>query len=537
MKKLEALEPFVFYAILALWIVPLWSLDFFVTGDGPCHLYNSKILLDWYRGGYKDFYDPFYFLNTNFEPNWLFNLITTPLLAWFSPGTAEKIFLTLYVSGFGLGFRYLISRINPAATFISSLGLLFCCHKLVTMGFFNNSLSLMLWFWLAGWWWHKRDDFRLGTLIKTALLMLLLYSAHPMGLSFAGMMMAAMLAGLLLYETNMKGWAQSRDLFLKRLKGLVLSALPMLLLFMEFAFRREWSKDSNTPDIKDTLEKISRLSSLVTLNHDETGWAIATSVACLVLLVAAIVLRIRERRFEPADGLILFFGMVIYSIINPPSSFSGGLEVPFRMGLIPFFAALFWAATAQFPAWAKLAGQTVALVLTLGFLSVRMPVLRNASDYAKEIYSCNDAINAKATILTLNYDWTGHTPEGQPIADRIWLFNHVDCYLGASRSAVISDNYEANFWYFPTIARWNTNMYQQTDKDGINFDNRPPRADMLSYNRRTSQQIDYVLMLSYTDEFKDHEYTKEIFSQLEQGFEQIFVSEHKRAVLYKRRGL
>ncbi|MBK8196103.1 MAG: hypothetical protein IPK76_23985 [Lewinellaceae bacterium] len=104
MKKLEALEPFIFYAILALWVVPLWSLDFFVTGDGPCHLYNSKILLDWYRGGYKDFYDPFYFLNTNFDPNWLFNLITTPLLAWVSPGIAEKIFLTLYVSGSGWGF-------------------------------------------------------------------------------------------------------------------------------------------------------------------------------------------------------------------------------------------------------------------------------------------------------------------------------------------------------------------------------------------------------------------------------------------------
>lgn len=62
-------------------------------------------------------------------------------------------------------------------------------------------------------------------------------------------------------------------------------------------------------------------------------------------------------------------------------------------------------------------------------------------------------------------------------------------------------------------------------------------ADILSYKRRTGQELDFVLLLSYRDEFKDHEYTKEIFAQLEQGYDRAFVSEFGHAMLYKRRGL
>lgn len=80
-------------------------------------------------------------------------------------------------------------------------------------------------------------------------------------------------------------------------------------------------------------------------------------------------------------------------------------------------------------------------------------------------------------------------------------------------------------------------MYTATDKDGVNFDHRPPRADILNYPQRSGQNLDYVLLLSYRDEFKDHPYTQEIFSQLGQAYDKTFVSEHGRAILYKRKGL
>jgi len=532
---LSRLESIVFYGILALWLLPVWCFDFFVTGDGPSHLYNSKILLDWWQETQLDFYKPFYFLNTNFEPNWLYNLLTMPMLAAFGPIMTDKLFMTLYVLGFGFGLRFWIGQINAQSKFISTVGLLFCYHHLLMMGFLNNALSFVLWFWLAGWWWKKRDDQSTKTLLVTAFLWVLLYSAHPVGLTFAGMTIGCMMLGLLFFEINNDGWAASRERFLERFKGLVIGFLPTFILFAEFLFRRDWSKETNLPDIKNTLTNIVHLSPLVTMASTERDLASATGIFCWLILGGAIFYRWREKKLKITDGLGLVIVLAFYLILFPPSSFSGGLELHLRLVMVPFLALLFWAATTNFPAWTKGFSAMVALVLAVGFLIARWPVYREASAYAQEVYSCNQHISDTATILVLNYDWAGRTPQGKTIGNRIWLFGHVDGYLGTTRSAVLGDNYEANYSYFPTIARWQTNMYSQADKDGINFDHRPPRADILSYKRRTGEDLDYVLLLSYREEFSGDDYTKEIFSQLDQAYERVFSSEFGRAIVYKRR--
>lgn len=537
-KKINQIEPYIFYSLLLVWLTPVWLVDYFVTGDGPCHFYNSKILLDWFDPALRTFYKPYYFLNTNFDPNWLYNLITTPLLMLLGPSMAEKVFFTGYVIGFALGFRYLVTKINYDAKFISTLALLFCYHKLLMMGFLNNSLSLAIWFWVVGWWWSHRDDNSISTLLKLGLIILLLFSAHPMGFTYAGMMIICMLTGLLLVEGQQKGIRESWRLFLSRSKNLVLSALPALILFGEFVFRRDWTGEKTLPNTQAILTGVAKLTSLRTMQSTEQDLATATAVACTVFFLFAILLRLRQRRFLPTDGLLVFVGLSFYSIINPPSNISGGLEVPLRMGMIPFFGMISWSATATFPAWSKFLAQLTAIILVGGFLNTRLPIHRNASDYAKEIRSCAPFIKDTSKLLTLNYDWTGHTPQGNAIANDIWMFTHVDCYLGTDRSVIISDNYETHFWYFPIVARWQTDMYGQTDKDGINFDNRPPRADILSYGRRTrTKDLDYILMLGSTQEFKDHEYTKEINSQLNEAYDKVFTSQFGRAVLYKRRGI
>jgi hypothetical protein len=528
-------ERFFFVLITATLLFPIWSVDYFVTGDGPCHLYNSKILLDWWQHQHIDFYKPFYFLNTNFEPNWLYNLITVPLLQYFEVGTAEKLFFSIYVLGFCLGFRFLISQINPQAVFLSHLGLLFCYHKILMTGFLNNSLSMMLWLWMAGWWWRHRDSKSTWVLWVTALLWLLLYSAHPMGLVFTGMTVSTMLVGLAIYDYKSGGWSIALQSGWDRAQRTLVSILPALILFLEFMFRREWKPSEATHNALQILNDVFHVATLNAVHSTERDFANATGITCLLFFLAALWLRFRRFRWQFSDGLLLFVLLTWYIVLFPPSSFSGGLEVALRLILLPYFAMLSWSATATFPRWATILGSTAALVIAVGFTVARVPVHKRASDYASEVLSAKDHIKVPSTILTLNYDWAGLTPDNQPISNRNWLFNHVDCYIGAAQTAVISDNYEVNYWYFPLISRSHTNMYQQTDKDGLNFDHRPPCADILSYNRRTGQNIDYVLMLSYRDEFKDHECTKSIFDQLAQGYDKVFTSQLGRVVLYKRK--
>jgi hypothetical protein len=285
-KHWNKIEPLTFYALLALWLVPIWYVAFFVTGDGPCHLHNSKILLDWWSGENKALYEQYYTLNPHVDPNWLFNLLTVPLLAIFKPALAEKIYLTMYVLGFGLGFRFMLRQINPNSLFLSSVALLFCQHRLFMMGFCNNSLSFALWFWVAGWWWKNRNDFSGKALLITTLLWFVLYLAHPMGLAFAGMMVVCMAVGLFLFELKEEGFSVSIQKSIRRAYTSILCALPTLFMTYNFIPRRSWSEETNKPNVVDALENIERLSSLNVLNHVEQDLASLVALLCFGFFIA-----------------------------------------------------------------------------------------------------------------------------------------------------------------------------------------------------------------------------------------------------------
>lgn len=533
MKKFS-LEPTVFTLLCLLALLPIWSVTFFVTGDGPCHLYNSKILLDWYQGEAIDFYKPFYFLNPGLDPNWLTNLLQVPLLMIFPAAIAEKIFFSLYILLFAGGFRFLCKQINPDAVFLGCLGILFAWSHIVMKGFCNNSLSLALWFWVVAYWWKFRNSSNFVSLLCLSLLFFALYLAHPIGLFFAGLNIIALALGQFYYHQKSNSLGSATRQLLQQGSKTLLLTLPGLILFAHFMLKRDWISETS-PNASNVWVNLLRMTALINLSKNEASMVMAISIFCLLLFSLAVWLRWKVKAWYETDGLLLFVLIALWVILNPPSSLSGGLEVPLRMVMVPFLALLLWMATVSFPSWVKHTSMGFALLVMIGLTWVRLPVHQAASAYAEEVYSLRYQIPNQSRLFVLNYDWAGHTQQGSTIADKIWLFNHVDCYLGAESSLVISDNYEANFWYFPTIAHWQTNMYTQTDKEGLNFDNRPPRADILSYNRRTGQDIDYVLILSPRPETANHPYTLEIMEQLNQAYTKISTTEFGRAILYKKK--
>jgi hypothetical protein len=337
-----------------------------------------------------------------------------------------------------------------------------------------------------------------------------------------------------LYHSLDKGFRATAKFYLtEAIKLILCSAIP-IYLFITFYLRREWKPETNSFSFKDIANDLIHLRALNTLDFKEEPILLALVALILCLFILAAYNRIKERKWIRYDGLLLLFAGSLLIIFNPPGNISGGLDIGVRLGMFPFLCMLFWMATADFSTMTRNIASVAAICIAGALMFLRLPIHRNASDYAEEIVTASDSIRDKSTVLVLNYDWGGKTPEGKVIAERMWLFGHVDCYLGTYKDLVMSDNYEANFWYFPLVEHWETNMYSQTDKDGINFDHRPPRADMNSYKRRTGQFIDYVLMLSYTDEYAGHPYTQEIFQQLAAEYKPQFTSANRRAILYKR---
>ncbi|MDW8346105.1 MAG: hypothetical protein RML94_04030 [Bacteroidia bacterium] len=163
-----------------------------------------------------------------------------------------------------------------------------------------------------------------------------------------------------------------------------------------------------------------------------------------------------------------------------------------------------------------------------------MPIILKASDVADEVVSCNPYIKPCSTVLTLNYDFHGRTVDDHKIADKVYLFIHVGCYLGQYKPLVLSDNYETNTWYFPLISKWQTEMYSNTEKEGVKSDHNPPRADILNYKNRTGQELDYVLLLFPFNKMDTHEYTQEIKYQLSKAYMMVYTSKSGRVVLYEK---
>ncbi|MCK6694155.1 MAG: hypothetical protein L6Q97_18895 [Thermoanaerobaculia bacterium] len=541
----------IFYLMLLAAILPVWSGRFFVTGDGPCHVYNARILLDYIMGRHFGFYDPFYSLNTNFEPNWFGHLWLAFFQLFFAPETAEKVFLSGYVAMFGLGLRYLIRQINPESGFMSVFGLLFAWHFLLQSGFYNYACSIALFFWVCGFWLQYRHSMTPVRGLVWALLWLVLYSAHPMGLVFAGLFVGCNVLWEGLLKMWKSGWKKGSLLLWQQTQTALLSALPMLVLFAEYIYRKPWPTGANTESVSGVWNQLYNLGALMIIRNSERDTVRAISYIAIALALGAIVLYLRRRPSPtPNDAndandandinapnthfLLLFTALALWQYFRQAGAQSLELMMPLRVQLFPWLGLLLWTAGATFPQWARQLTLALSATAMIVLLTHRIPAHRKASELVEDYMSCLPHIADSSVILVLNYDFSGRYFDGREVSNRNWLFIHAADYIGAYRTAIMSDNYEALRYYFPLIWRWERDMFRITDKEGMNFENRPPRADFINFkNRSGGFDLHYVLLLNYDERHYDHDYSREIIGQLEAGYEHVFFSPRGKAELWR----
>ena len=526
-----------FYLCLLLTLAPIWlSGRFFVTGDGPCHVYNARVLLDFMLGRHREFYEPFYFLNTNFDPNWLSHLALAVLQLLVAPEVAEKLLLSGLMLLFGFGLRYLMRRINPNALFLSSLGLLFAWHQLLQAGFYNFAFSIAIFFWVCGYWLKYRGQWTTLRLLVLAGGWLLLFSAHPMGLVFSLVFIGAALLEDGLLQLRQKGFAGAWKALREEFLQTALAALPMLLLLAAYLFRRPWGAESNGEKVGALVQELLSLKGLLLLDFKEEDTLRVIGLLLLALAMYTTWLRLRAWKFVPGDFIGLFTGIALWQYFHQAGSESMELLLSRRIYPFIWLGLLFWMATAEFPQRLRRDVPVLAFALLSVLLFIRIPIHRQASALVSDYMECVEHIDDESVILVLNYDFSGRNPQGKEIGNRSWIFIHAADYIGAYRTAIMSDNYEATRSYFPLIWRWQRDMFAQTDKDGINFDHRPPRADILSYKRRSEgYDIDYVLLLSYDQRSYNHEYSRETMGQLNEGYTLVKETLGKKAELWRRK--
>jgi hypothetical protein len=137
---------FVVYCfVIILHLAPLWAYENFATQDGPSHLHNSAVMLD-LSTVESPVLKQYYELKFTFAGNLLSQLALMVLLSVFPAFLADKIFLSLYVVLFCLGFWYAVPSIRQESKWTAFLIFPFVYSSWLHMGFYNFILGMTAFF-------------------------------------------------------------------------------------------------------------------------------------------------------------------------------------------------------------------------------------------------------------------------------------------------------------------------------------------------------------------------------------------------------
>ncbi len=520
-----------------LLLAPIWGFPCFLTQDGPTHVENARILLDYARPDFEEL-RVFYVLQKEPFPNWLSHLALAGLMTVTGPLLAEKLLLTAYVLLLPLAFRYALGALRPEARGLWPLVLPFVYNHFLHLGFYNLAFAAIPFFLVLGFWLSR--DGRLGPreTASLGLLLLGLYFCHLITL-----LLTLGALGLLLLWTSL-AWPRAGETTL----ALGLAAVPAVLLAARFVGQQQTDPSEPGPTFLERWSDLWRLRELA--SHDPRELWLTSLLG--VGILAAVAWALAARRSAPAretdgpvtsrDGLLVVaaayaavYFLAPVTALSQPGSTAGGGTTHDRVSLYVFLALLLWLAAQDLGPRARRALVAMSLALTLGLVALRLPRYAETNDLLAEYLSVAEKLQEHATLLPVSYSHPGHRPDGTLVSWRVLPFLHAAAYLAASRGLVDFTNYEADLTYFPTRFRREANPYwlfrrgQETN---------PPCVNLGRYDRHAPRPLDFVLVWGAAYASRSEPCTQAMFQHLGERYERVATSGPRGlAELYRRADL
>lgn len=518
---------------LPLCLLQIWLPTYFVTGDGPCHLYNAHILHSIWTNKDISFYDHFYSLSHNPNPNWLTHVALATMMFAVNGFLAEKILLTSYVLLFLSGFYVLLKRLSTEVSYWMLLIFIFVFHHLLTMGFYNFSMSVAFFFWLIEAWLRYMDNNEKKYILYFFALTLLTFFTHPLAFAFGCFTCCAL--------TFSYGLSQSAP-FVTKLRYLLNKYLtlfgcflPACLLFVKFIM-----KEGNGNGIELKLYQYRLRSfweSNYLVNYAQRETPIVTMIAMLLslLFVFALIIKFRKgQRINKYDGLLVSFLFSAFVYKCFPDDLFGGGSLIIR---VQFFVYIYMICCISYMMPFKIVKDVAGVFLGVCFLRltiIKLSCLLPASDGVSDYTSAEKYIKPYSVIFTLDFAPNGKNENNDRITDRIYLFSHAGEYMGVKKPLIFLDNYEANTNYFPLSWKDELNPYYRLGKyEGI--EGWPPYAEIKEYKQKCGVTIDYVLMWCFDPSYLQNEHFKQLYDEINSMYHKVYTSHSGRTILLEKK--
>lgn len=512
-KLSTILHEFLFWGFILVLIYPLLHAGFFPTVDGPAHLYNSNLILDYFFSDSGYSHQLFEF-NAEPEPNWLGHFLLAALNSILPSWLAEKTVLLLSIVLIPLGFRYLLSQHGRGRSWSIFLAFPLSYTILLYLGFYNFCMSIGLMLFSLGVYERNKDNYSFRFGFAFLVMMLLLYFAHLF--SFLAFVAYVFSEFLVRVKNNKSMRPQAFKIAFQRFWPLI----PVMILSINFVLKKGTEGEIAFLPVETLWTWIKESAVLVALIYDtEHPFTMVLSVLWLLLLLFVITWRvIRKARLNPND-LWMFLAMLFLGLyfVAPDQMASGGY-ISLRIALYFTLFALIWIGLQKLPSPVFIFSMLVSLFCTVKLLDIHNTESLKLSEDANELYLAAPFIDEGKTVLPLNYSGN-------------WLHSNFATYLGSERKILVLDNYEASTPHFPMKWKEKKEPYEIA---GDYANSSQPCLTIARYEKVSGVRVDYITRWYWNESLKDS-CTLAVDSLLSQYFEEIYTSPLGKLRLYERK--
>ncbi|HRZ42844.1 MAG TPA: hypothetical protein P5228_09110 [Bacteroidales bacterium] len=427
---------------------------YFVTLDGPAHLYNARVILEIILGKNSEI-PALFTINPLPVPNWsghfLMVLGSAILPAWLS----EKVVLLAYFILTPLFFRKLVLHLYPQNQLLTYPIILFTHNHLFYFGSFNMAIGIMLMFLTGFVFVRYLNRLNIKNALILGVLLLSVYFSHAMIL----MITIGFIAALALITTPRKYESGSvtftaPNSMIRRLILIALAALPSMILLVLFFGSVDTLEPATRPDLPMLFQWIVDVRPLLALAYNDrwTFWTNLLFGSFMLIIISNLILVIRHHVVW-ADGkiklttpvnlswvwfLCWFIFLFLFLIVH------NSIVLIDRLIIVFFLFFILWLASLRTHRVIRIAALLIVVVVHLVFTSLYWKTMPVLSKDAIAMEKASAHIPDNSLVLTLSE------------SDN-WLHQRITGYLGADRPIAVIENYEAGLEWFPV--KWNQKVY------------------------------------------------------------------------------
>ena len=451
----ERIPAILAFALLIFQAVIPWTATYFITQDGPSHLYTAVVARELLINRHSPF-APIYMLQPRMVTNWGAAALLNGAALLVGAAHAEQALATLCVVAGFFAFAYFCYALNPAASPWSPV-INFLLNTLVLwLGFYNFYFAMALCLFVGGFYIRHARVFTWGRAALLAAGLLALWFMHVLALGLA--VLAILLSGFWIHilepASAQKEWSAA-GIILRRAAfplGMTAAAvIPVVVLSVIFA-RASGEEQMFDLNIKSAFENFPTY--VFASSRGRIGQQ-AFLVPAMLFFMAIGVLLMRRREWMSARGAIavtvtLTFGLYLFV---PDSAFgAGAIKMRFAWALF-VFGCLVASSVHRMRVLRTPVAIYVACFLAATLFHQARHNVQNAGRAASAYAEVLNQVPAGATLVRLRYptDKTGvRFGYDDILLDPLY---HADSWVAARRKFLALSDYQAISQVFPVVFR------------------------------------------------------------------------------------